>query len=200
MLNLYFITKYLRPMKDKVTPKQVEQLATDYGYDPAYIKAFIEVESAGKGFSKDGKILIQFEPHLFKRFHKNWKPSAWSDNKVSVQSEEWKSFNSAYAQNPDAAMMATSIGMGQILGQHYERLGYDNVGAMWEDFKRGEYQQVDGILRFIKADKRLHTAVLEKDHHLVATYYNGEGYKALALKLGTVPYDRKLKEAYERYR
>ncbi|HCN48796.1 MAG TPA: hypothetical protein DIT10_06845 [Chryseobacterium sp.] len=37
-------------------------------------------------------------------------------------------FNDAFAKDKDAAMKSTSIGLPQILGIHYKRLGFASVG------------------------------------------------------------------------
>jgi len=163
------------------------------------LKAFIKVESGGKAFDeKTGKIIIQFEPSWFRK-NAHFTPSgAWSLNGVERQSKEWKAFNSAFAINPDAAMESTSIGLPQIMGFHWERLGYESVGAMWDDFKKSEQHQIDALVRFIESDRMLLKAFVAKDWHKMAFYYNGAGYAAQAYRLGIKPYDVQLKEAYEK--
>lgn len=162
--------------------------------------AIIEVETPGNGFdSKTGKILIQFEPSWFKR-HEPYAPSgAWSVNKVDVQSKEWIAFNNAFAINKESAMKSTSIGLPQIMGFHYERLGYKTVGDMWDDFKKGEYQQVLALFRFVLTDAKLLKAVREKNYHLIAYIYNGSAYKEMAKKWGREPYDISLRKATEKW-
>lgn len=172
----------------------IRQQAQRIGVETEALMAFIDVESNGKGFY-NGKLLIQFEP---KYFHD--RTGVWIKNKVDVQSEEWKAFNKAFSINPEAAMESTSIGLGQVMGSNWERLGYSSVGKMWDDAKRGESRQIYQMAQFIKTDRRLIQALKNKNWHKVATYYNGAGYKKLALKLGRVPYDVSMKEAYEKYK
>lgn len=167
----------------------------------AALMAFIEVESGGRGFCpKTGKIIIQFEPHWFSKktgikiSHIN--THSWDENKVDVQPAEWKAFNEAFRINPNAAMESTSIGLPQIMGFHYARLGYPSVGDMWDDFKKSETHQIKALIKFIETDKRLSKALIEKDWHQVAMIYNGAGYAALAFKHGREPYNLSMAKAY----
>ena len=163
--------------------------------------AFMVVESGGKGFDpKTGKILIQFEPHIFanktgieRSVHNHY---IWDENKVDVQTEEWKAFNDAFKVNPDKAIESTSIGLPQICGIHWQRLGFKSVGEMWDYFKVGELNQVKMLIKFIETDKNLQQALLDKNWDRVASIYNGKGYKALALKLKREPYDISMAKAY----
>ena len=183
----------------KITNQQILEIAKNNGMEYAILKAFIEVESGGRGFNTDGKIIIQFEPKWFKDLAPYAPSGKWSLNKVEKQSQEWIAFNDAFRLNPNAAMMATSIGMPQILGYHYKTLGYKSVGDMWDDFKRGEYQQVLALVRFIKANNNLWTALQTKNWHRAASIYNGASYKQMAILWGREPYDISLEKAYKKY-
>jgi len=162
--------------------------------------AIIEVETPGNGFdSKTGKILIQFEPSWFRK-HEPYAPSgAWSVNKVDVQSKEWVAFNNAFKINKESAMKSTSIGLPQIMGFHFARLGYKTVGDMWDDFKKGEYQQVLAFFRFVLTDAKLLKAVREKNFHMIAYIYNGAAYKEMAKKWGREPYDISLRKSSDKW-
>lgn len=187
-----------------ITEKEIAEIAIEAGLTYAFLKTFLIVEAGSSGFdSKTGKILIQFEPHLFKQNFKTWwkntKIALWETNKVENQVKEWSAFNSAYAEDAESAMLSTSIGLPQILGGHYKRLGYKSVGEMWDDFKAHERNQVKALVRFLKTDPKLWQAVKVKDWHLIATYYNGKYYKELAKKLGVKPYNEKLQETFAKY-
>ncbi len=173
---------------------------TGSNIEPSALLAFIAVESGGKGFdSNTGKILIQFEPHWFKKKAPYAPSGQWSVNKVERQAAEWRAFNEAFKINPDAAMESTSIGLPQIMGFHWKRLGYESVGKMWDDFKAGELKQVKALIKFIETDKRLLKALIDKDWHQVAMIYNGAGYAALAHKYGREPYNISMKREHEKW-
>lgn len=184
----------------KVTEKEIAEIAKKAGLEYAALRAFIAVESGGQGFdSKTGKILIQFEPHYFRKRVPYAPSGKWSVNKVEVQAKEWPAFNNAFAINPDAAMESTSIGLPQIMGAHWKRLGYSSVGAMWDDFKHSEYNQIVALTKFIKTDEKLYRALKNKDWHTVAVRYNGAGYMDVAKRYGREPYNISMSKAYTKY-
>ena len=166
--------------------------------EPAALLAFIATESGGKGFN-GSKLVIQFEPVWFKRRVPYAPSGAWSINKVDVQSKEWEAFNNAFRINAEAAMESTSIGLPQIMGGHWKRLGYASVGAMWDDFKRGELQQIKALITFIETDKKLISALLAKDWHNVAYIFNGPKYKEIAAQYKREPYDITMAKFYNKY-
>jgi hypothetical protein len=181
--------------------KSIDNCSLEFSaIDRNAIKAFIEVESGGKGFDgSTGKILIQFEPAWFRKKAPYAPSGAWSVNKVEVQSKEWTAFNDAFKKNPTTAMESTSIGLGQIMGFHWKRLAYKSVGEMWDDAKKGIERQVWQIFKFITTDDNLNKAIRSKDWHKVATIYNGSGYMDLAKKYGREPYNISLEKAYLKY-
>ena len=179
---------------------QVKELAKVNRLPFEVMMAIIDVETPGYGFDpKTGKILIQFEPSWFKK-HEPFAPSGkWSLNGVEVQSKEWIAFNDAFSIDKESAMKSTSIGLPQIMGFHFERLGYKSVGEMWDDFKKGEYQQVLALFRFVLTDSKLSKAVRDKDYHMIAYIYNGAKYKEMAKKWKREPYDVSLKKTTEKW-
>lgn len=184
----------------KITNDQIKNLATEGGLEYAALKAFIEVESGGRGFDDaTGKLIIQFEPSWFKKQAPFAPSGQWSLNKVETQSKEWPAFNDAFAKDADAAMKSTSIGLPQIMGFHYKRLGYATVGEMWNDFKKGEFEQVSALVRFIRSDNALFAALKAKDWHRVASIYNGAAYREMAVKWKREPYNISLEKAYKKY-
>ena len=174
--------------------------ASRIGVEPEALREFVEIESAGKGFAPDGKLIIQFEPVWFRRKAPFAPSGKWSVNKVDVQSKEWIAFNDAFKIDANAAMESTSIGLGQVMGFHYSRLGYKTVGAMWDAAKRGVDYQIFQMAEFIRTDARLIKALKEKNWHLVATYYNGAGYMKIAQKYGREPYNVSMEKAYNKYK
>lgn len=181
-----------------LTKLQIKEIAEKYGLTYAQLMAFIEVESGGNGFI-NGRLVIQFEPSWFKRYAPFAPSGLWSINKVENQEKEYKAFSDAFAKNKTAAMMSTSIGLPQIMGFHYGTLGYKTVDAMWDDFKKGEYQQVVGLCKFVRSNLKLYNALKLSNWHLVAVNYNGSGYMALAAKYGREPYNISMEKAYKKY-
>lgn len=178
----------------------VKLIACEFGFEPEVLASFVEVESSGQGFDKNtGKILIQFEPVWFRRRVPFAPSGLWSVNKVDIQSKEWLAFNDAFKKNPNGAMEATSVGLGQVMGFHWKRLGFSSVGAMWDDAKKGLENQVRQIAKFIQTDSALQKALKNKDWHKVASIYNGSEYMAVARKYGREPYNISMAKAFTKY-
>jgi len=175
--------------------------AKSAGLKPSQLLSFVEVETGGKGFDSDtGKLMIQFEPIWMKRLAPYTPSGSWSINKVDVQSREWIAFNDAFKKNPNSAMESTSIGLGQIMGFHYKRLGFKTVGEMWDYSKESIDNQIELVIKFIKTDHNLLRALVEENWHIVASIYNGSQYKEMAKKWGREPYNESLKKANEKYK
>jgi hypothetical protein len=171
-----------------LTEKEFSKLSSVFGIPRSSVKAIVEVESGGAGFdSLTGKIQIQFEPHWFRRLSK-LTTGIWASNKVDVQTREWIAFNDAFSKNADKAMQSTSIGLMQVMGFHYARLGFKSVGAMWDFAKISEYNQLWLGLKFLSTDRFLYQAILQKNWKEVARRYNGANYWILK-------YDKKLEAA-----
>lgn len=185
---------------DKIQRLAIKYEACRIGVEEAALAAFIEVESGGKGFDEETeKLIIQFEPVWFRRKAPYAPSGKWSLNKVDVQAKEWIAFNDAFAKDPNGAMEATSIGLGQVMGFNYKRLGYSTVGEMWDDAKKGEDRQIFQMAEFVRTDDILMDAIKRKSWHTVAVRYNGAGYKKIAEKYGREPYDISMRKAYYKY-
>lgn len=180
----------------RLTVDQVKQAAAEFKIPYANLRAVIDVESSGKGFADDGRIIIQFEPHHFKRNYAQWRKhaagSTWVNNGVQTQGPEWKSFNEAYAINPKAAMLSTSTGLMQVMGFNHKVCGFDSVEDMWAFSEVSEYNQLIVGLRFIAANKALLKAAQVGDFAKFALHYNGKDYKKFK-------YDTRMEAARKKY-
>jgi len=171
-----------------------EDLSKKYLIPVSLIRTIVAVESAGHGFDPiTKKIIIQFEPSWFKRLWVKWKNNIglWSQNKVENQIKEWLAFNDAFMKNPTAAMESTSIGLMQVMGFHYKKLGFISVGYMWDFAKESEKNQLELGLKFIKNNPNLYNNLINKNWAKFAYYYNGSNYRINN-------YDKKLELAYNK--
>lgn len=176
-----------------ITLLEIQLLAIEFGLPESRIHAIKQVESGGIGFDKvTDKIIIQFEPVWFKRKSPYTPSGKWSLNKVERQAQEWVAFNDAFAKNPNAAMESTSVGMMQVMGFHWKKLGFDSVGEMWDYAKESESNQLRLGLLFIKSNKKMFDALVKGVWKVFAYYYNGENYWILQ-------YDIKLAKAEKKY-
>lgn len=176
-----------------LTDNDIIKLAAEFNFSYAQIKAVDTVESGGKGFDEaTGKIIIQFEPSWFRRKAPFTPSGNWSLNGVERQKAEWLAFNNAFSLNQNAAMESTSIGRMQVMGFHYEKLGFATVGKMWDYAKINEMNQMRLGLRFIQSNSKLNKALKNNDWRTFAYYYNGSQYQKFN-------YHTRLEAAYLKY-
>jgi hypothetical protein len=171
--------------------------------DPAVAVAVMAIESGGRAFAEDGRILIRFEPHIFfeewgkldpERFAQHfrfdlnkiweghqWRPSPnapWRDFHGN-QDAEWEVFTFARTTfPPEAVMRSMSMGAPQIMGFNHEHTGYPSAQAMFEAFVAGAHAQVIAFFDFVKADPGRLNALRLGDYTAFAGSYNGPGQAA----------------------
>ena len=139
--------------------------------------AVIGVETSGKAFDVDRRMTIRFENHIFYRewgrhneeiFDKyfdfnresvsqNWKNHRWRRTEDSEwlevhtsQMREWDVLNFARRLDDGAALRSISMGLPQIMGFNYRRIGYINVQRMFLHFKRSTHAQILGLMDYVK--------------------------------------------------
>lgn len=187
-------------MEKKLSSTDIEKLSKLFAIEVNLIKTVLLIESSGEGFADNGKIKIQFEPHVFARYltQKNIPHTISSNlsesgkkefiisskgvsfaNGVDTQTNEWSAYNSACKIDVDSALMATSFGLGQIMGFNFSLAGYKNVKDMVKDFEISEANQLKGMLTFIKNQPRMWRALKNKDWETFAMLYNGVAYKSM---------------------
>ncbi len=166
----------------KLTTTDKINLSKEFGVPEKSINKLLAVESGGKGFDETtGKIIIQFEPVWFKNKSPYTPSGLWSQNGVERQTEEWKAFNDAFKKDPKSAMLATSIGLTQVMGLNFEMLGFESVGEMWDYAKESEYNQLRLGMLFIHNNQKMFKAFKNLDIiencETFAYYYNGKKFK-----------------------
>lgn len=170
----------------------------DLGGPEASLWAILAVETSGFGFLADRRPKILYERHVFHSLTGGRFSAANPDISNSGSggyeggAAEYGRLKRAMMLDRRAALESTSWGLGQVMGLHAVRLGYANVDAMIEEFKKGEDAQLAGCVTFIIDRKALHDALMEKDWARFAFFYNGKGYARNA-------YDRKLAAAFGKY-
>lgn len=180
----------------------LKALAAQLAMDPAAAVAVLTVESGGRAFDANGRMIIRFENHVFydrwgkdnlgvyqQHFQFNagqrwtghlWRPAAhesWRTCHTS-QDEEWRVFEFARSLNDTAAKLAISMGGAQIMGFNHPTLGYDSVQQMFAAFSASERDQIVGFFTFLQgraaASPRI-AALQSLDFVAFARMYNGPG-------------------------
>ncbi len=157
------------------------------------------VESGGSGFSRNGKMIIRFENHVFWMFWGKFYPDEFnkyfkfnrsktryghmwrSDTKEDwqqvheSQTSEWKAFEFAKSLNEEAALKSISMGAPQIMGFNYKVIGYKSVNEMFDNFNKDIRFHLFALFDFAKAKPRRIRYLQDKDFFSFAREYNGTG-------------------------
>lgn len=199
-----------RALQGAVDPKQASQsdlqkAADKLGVSLAVMAAVAEVESVGEGFFQTtGKPVILFERHVF---HGRAKEAGLFEEAPDLESKypnvcnpspggyaggtaEYQRFKLASTLSDKTAKESCSWGMFQIMGYHWELLGYDSVNHFVEAMHESEANHLDAVVRFILAQPEMHSALKQKEWAEFAYRYNGPAYHRNL-------YDVKLQRAYE---
>lgn len=178
-----------------------QNAADKLGVPVAAVKAVAEVESAGDGMLPDGRPKILFERHVFLRQLKSagiatdGLPSDLVNQRAGGYSggvAEHNRLDRATKIHRDSALQSCSWGAFQLMGYHWQRLGYPRLQDFINAMYRGDAAHLDAFVRFILADTNLLKALRALDWPEFAQRYNGPGYAANQ-------YDKKMAAAFKKY-
>ncbi len=183
---------------NRVSEEGLRAAAAEIGVEPAVIKAVAEIEAAGRGFNQDNSLKMLFEARVFDQrtggryrdSHPTISSATWNRSLYKAGIAEYARLREALALDEDAALNSASWGAFQIMGFNHGICGYASAADMVEDFKKGEDQHLDAVVRFIKA-RGLADELKHHDWAEFARKYNGPGYRQNQ-------YDTRLAAAYAR--
>ncbi|SDQ70134.1 Putative peptidoglycan binding domain-containing protein [Burkholderia orbicola] len=182
----------------------LERAARTLDVPLACIRAVNEVESRRAGFLSGGRPVILFERHVFwKRLQaRGIDPAPFAARQPDIVSRtrggyrgggaEYLRLAMAESIDAGAAWESASWGAFQVMGYHWERLGYAGIDAFVACMEDGEAQHLDAFVRYIAADDALRRALGARQWAAFARAYNGPDYAANL-------YDVKLARAFDRY-
>jgi hypothetical protein len=184
------------------------------GVDLASVYAINEVESAGAGFLANGKPKVLFERHVMYRLlstprHADDAAAALKahadqlarlhPNLVNPRPGGYAGGTAEHQRLANARLLdalsadeSASWGAFQIMGYHWQHLGYASLTDFTQRMAANEAEQFEAFVRFIEADPALHKALKAKKWADFAKRHNGPAY---ARNL----YDVKLERAYQRH-
>ena len=185
--------------------------ANHYNLELAAVKAVNALESSGKGFFVDGRPKILFEGHVFwnELRKRNVDPETFIDEDCTdVLYKKWsKNFylggpreysrlqKAAQLSNSEevkeAAYCSASWGAFQIMGYHFDSLGYGSIENFVTKINEHEREHLKAFGKFLEVNNLI-VHLEDRNWAKFARGYNGAGYKLNN-------YDEKLKAAYERY-
>lgn len=186
----------------KLTEDQIQSQAKALGIEDAALKAVIEVECKGSGFNADNTPVILFERHVMRqRLIANGqlkvvdqmmikRPDLCSKTAggYGLYSAQHGRLNAAAQYHRASALESASWGIGQVMGYHWQSLGYKSLQAFINAMYKDEASQLDAMCRYIEVNGLIN-ALKIKDWKAFARGYNGSGY-------AKNNYDVKLANAY----
>ena len=195
----------------------LQTLADQLAIDPGIAVAVLTVESGGRPFGPDGRMIIRFENHIFhdrwgkhtpnafaRHFSFNpsqrWKGHRWRPAPGQPwrafhgkQNTEWQVLDFACTLADTAARLSISMGGPQIMGFNHAAVGYTSVQQMFDAFAASERNQVVGFFKFVRSRGTEAIQMLQSsDFNGFARLYNGPGQAAT--------YGSLIQKTYEAYR
>jgi hypothetical protein len=188
----------------KLVPADFDNAARELGVEAAAIHAVASVESGGRtGFDGHNRPKIRYENHKFRthtkhRFDKSHPhlSCAYGSKNYKLthgaKSDQYALLREAFALAPEAAIMACSWGMFQVMGENYKAIGWKDVHQFVLDMFYSEGQHLRAFLGFCRANG----LVPYLKTHAWASFaqrYNGADYASNA-------YDVKMRNYYNQYK
>lgn len=182
----------------------LQRAAAALGVPLAPVRAVNEVESRGTGFLADGRPVILYERHVM---YRQLRAAGLDADALASQfpnivnpvrggyvggAGEHMRLAAAWRLDAACALASASWGLFQVMGYHWELLGFASVEAFADAMRLSEAAHLDAFVRFILADTALHRALKAKQWATFARLYNGPAYKENL-------YDVKLARAFARY-
>ncbi|WP_278386049.1 N-acetylmuramidase family protein [Stutzerimonas kunmingensis] len=187
--------------------QDLQQAADRLGVPLASVMAVNQVESRGEGFTSNGRPVILFERHVMHaRLQANGLSEAEADALAAKHpalvnrksggyvggTAEHQRLAQAAQFHYAAALESASWGLFQIMGHHWQRLGYFDAQHFADTMALSEAAQLDAFVTFIETEPALHKALKGRKWAEFARRYNGPAY---ARNL----YDVKLARAYAQF-
>lgn len=152
-----FLSRYVNKNAAAITPAHIDEAAKRLNVTPAHIRMVRTVESGGRSFDDKGRPVILFEPHIFhRRTGGKYSPSAfsyanWKDRPYPKDYDgRWTQMADAAGKDETAALESASWGLFQIMGFHWEDLGYSSVIDFTERMAQSEAEHLEAVVRFIE--------------------------------------------------
>lgn len=176
-------------MGKTISFSDIQAAAGTLGIHPCMVKAVAVLESAGKGFTKEGNVVVRFEKHVFLRQLSQMGADNQTLSKAqALRGSGLRTYLDALRIDNFCAKLSTSYGMFQIMGFNHESAGFVHVHDFVKAMERDEHSQLQAFINFIK-NNNLARYMKGELFAEFARRYNGPGYKANN-------YDTKLRAAY----
>lgn len=158
-------------------------LSARLGVTEKQMRAVAQVESSGGGFDSQGRPKILFERH---KFHSatggKYSTTSYSNPKSGGYNEDsWGKLTQAIGKDVDAAFASASWGKFQVMGFHWEALGYPSALEMAYTSVISEAAHYEMLVRYVEQfgleEEMAMISTDEDDCRPFAKGYNGSGYE-----------------------
>lgn len=193
------------PVEGSIQEADIIEAAESISVDPVLLKAFSEVETKNTAFFKDTIPAMLYERHVMRR--QLLKRDLDLLVKIAIKERpdlvnsvpggyrgglhEHTRLMAAAQLNKEAAYESASYGRYQIMGFHWESLGFSSALDFYSYMQVSEHNQLKALIRFIRANTSLLRAMRTLNFKVIAELYNGHNY-------AINQYDVKLEDAYNR--
>ncbi|MGL4448699.1 MAG: N-acetylmuramidase domain-containing protein [Shewanella sp.] len=191
---------------NQLTITDLQQAADRLGVELAKLAAFAQVEAAGEGFDTAQRPRLLFERHVFFKQAAKHQGDAAANRLAGLYpalcnpkrggyqggAAEWSRLQTAMTLHRVAAIESASWGMFQVMGYHWQALGYASADGWLVAMKQSEREHLCAVVGFIEQAPSLHKALKAGKWAEVARRYNGPAYKENR-------YDTKLAEAHAHF-
>jgi hypothetical protein len=173
-----------------ITERNFLDCAQQLGCPVWNLRTVHKVESNGSGFyAGTNKLVLKFEGHVFHHYtkgkydksHPHLSYPQWTE-KYSEFGEHgaYIRFNQAFALDPKAAMLSTSWGSFQIMGENYSECGFKTVDDFVTALRGSDLAHLIAFVKYIisrKLQKYLVDLTMPTNAAAFAYRYNGALYQ-----------------------
>lgn len=184
-----FLVLHGLPRDDRLlTQRDLQNLADRLEVSVAHVMAVNAVESRGSGFFENELAAILYERHIMRRrlSARNIDPTPHIRERPNLVNtsmggyaggiREYERLDRAKLIHAAAAVESCSWGLFQVMGYHWDVLGYASADEYVGLMQRSERYHLEAFGRFIEVDPRLHKALRDGDWKTFARWYNGPAY------------------------
>jgi uncharacterized protein YgiM (DUF1202 family) len=191
----------------------ISKVSKELVIDVATALSVLCVESSGKGFGDDNKMIIRFENHVLdmfwgknnvEKFEQHFKYDKSAKRKghyfrASVNDEwevchtsqemEWKVLNFAKTLDETNALKSISMGAPQVMGFNHKFIGYASPQEMFDKFNKDIRFHLLALFDFCKYKPERIRYLQVRDFYSFSVEYNGTSAPA--------EYEARLKKYYD---
>lgn len=185
-----FLVRYRNTNALAITRGDMIIAAERLGVTIKHLDMLRKVESGGRSFDDSGRPVILFEPHIFYRRTQgrygrtNFSNPTWVKALYPKSYDgRWEQLADAAERDENAALESASWGLWQIMGFHWNTLGYASPQEFAASMAASEAGHLEALVRFIEAngladELRACRAGSPNSCRAFARAYNGPGYES----------------------